>query len=125
RLRASNVSAEPARPQGNAVSLLEPKFGLPAKVRFCTRCVISNQRPSSAVEYQHTTASPKETIHFDEEGVCAACRFAEMKDTRVDWKERERELIDLLARHRRTDGRFDVLVPGSGGKDSIYAAHLL
>jgi N-acetyl sugar amidotransferase len=107
------------------VPLLEAKFGLPPEVRYCTRCVISNQRPSSAVEYQHTTASPKETIHFDEEGVCAACRFAEMKDTRVDWKERERELIDLLARHRRTDGRFDVLVPGSGGKDSIYAAHLL
>jgi N-acetyl sugar amidotransferase len=43
----------------------------------------------------------------------------------VNWTERERELADLLARHRRTDGRFDVLVPGSGGKDSIYAAHLL
>ena len=43
----------------------------------------------------------------------------------MDWAERERELLDLLDRHRRTDGRYDVLVPGSGGKDSIYAAHLL
>jgi len=57
--------------------------------------------------------------------VCDACRFAEMKDTRVNWQEREQALIDLLARHRRTDGRYDVLVPGSGGKDSIYASHLL
>lgn len=103
---------------------LEAWFGLPREVRFCRRCVISNQRPSSAVEYAHTRDSKKETIHFDEEGVCAACRFAEMKEG-VDWAERERELRDLLARHRRTDGRYDVLVPGSGGKDSVYASHLL
>ena len=103
---------------------LEAKFGLPADVRFCARCVISNQRPSSTVEYAHTRESRKETIHFDADGVCAACRFAEDKE-RVDWAARERELLDLLARHRRTDGRYDVLVPGSGGKDSIYASHLL
>jgi N-acetyl sugar amidotransferase len=103
---------------------LEAKFGLPAEVRFCARCVISNQRPSSTVEYAHTRDSRKETIYFDADGVCAACRFAEEKE-RVDWAARERELLDLLARHRRTDGRYDVLVPGSGGKDSIYASHLL
>ncbi len=103
---------------------LEAKFGLPADVRFCARCVISNQRPSSTVEYEHTRESKKETIHFDAAGVCAACRFAELKE-RVDWAGRERELMDLLARHRRTDGRYDVLVPGSGGKDSIYASHVL
>ncbi|OGK77587.1 MAG: LPS biosynthesis protein [Candidatus Rokubacteria bacterium GWC2_70_16] len=102
----------------------ETKFGLPAEVRYCARCVISNQRPSSTVEYAHTRESKKETIHFDAAGVCAACRFAELKE-KVDWAERERELGDLLARHRRTDGRYDVLVPGSGGKDSIYASHLL
>lgn len=120
------MSAEAVRPDASAaVPVLEAKFGLPREVRYCARCVISNQRPSSAVEYQHTAASRKDTIHLDEAGVCAACRFAEMKDTRVDWEERERALTDLLARHRRTDGHFDVLVPGSGGKDSIYAAHLL
>ena len=102
----------------------ETKFGLPAEVRYCARCVISNQRPSSTVEYTHTRESKKETIHVDADGVCAACRFAELKE-KVDWAERERELGDLLARHRRTDGRYDVLVPGSGGKDSIYASHLL
>lgn len=104
---------------------LEAKFGLPREVRFCASCVISNQRPSSTVEYTHTRESKKETIHFDEEGACSACRFAEMKETRVDWAERERDLLDLLGRHRRTDGRYDVLVPGSGGKDSVYASHLL
>jgi N-acetyl sugar amidotransferase len=105
--------------------LLEAKFGLPRDVRFCARCVISNQRPSSTVEYAHRSDSKKETIHFDADGVCDACRFAEWKDTRANWADRERELLDLLARHRRTDGRHDVLVPGSGGKDSVYASHVL
>jgi len=31
----------------------------------------------------------------------------------------------LLDRHRRHDGAYDCIVPGSGGKDSVYAAHLL
>jgi N-acetyl sugar amidotransferase len=30
-----------------------------------------------------------------------------------------------LDRHRRDDGSYDCLVPGSGGKDSAYAAHVL
>ena len=29
------------------------KYGLPSNVEYCTRCVISNQRPNSAVEYEH------------------------------------------------------------------------
>ncbi len=32
---------------------------------------------------------------------------------------------DLLNRHRRNDGYYDILVPGSGGKDSRYTAHIL
>jgi N-acetyl sugar amidotransferase len=104
---------------------LEAKYGLPREVRFCKRCVISNQRPSSAVEYTHTKESKKATIGFDDEGVCDACRFAEEKKRTIDWKQRERELRDLCDRHRRNDGSYDCLVPGSGGKDSFYAAHVL
>lgn len=104
---------------------LEVKYGLPREVKFCTRCVISNQRPNSAVEYQHTSDSRKTTIHFDEEGVCDACRFAERKRTGIDWDEREKELRDLCDRFRRDDGAYDCLLPGSGGKDSFYAAHVL
>jgi N-acetyl sugar amidotransferase len=103
---------------------LEAYFGLPREVVFCNKCVISNQRPSSAVEYAHTRESAKETIQFDADGVCSACRYAEQKE-KADWAERERELIDLLARYRRDDGRYDVIVPGSGGKDSVYASHML
>src|SRR4051812_2070992 len=105
--------------------VLEAKYGLPREVKFCTRCVISNQRPNSTVEYAHTEASKKSTIHFDSEGVCDACRFAEIKRTRIDWVERERELRSLCDEHRRSDGSYDCLVPGSGGKDSFFAAHIL
>jgi N-acetyl sugar amidotransferase len=104
---------------------LEAKYGLPQEVVFCKRCVISNQRPNSAVEYKHTKDSKKSTIYFDEEGVCDACRFAEKKHQTIDWSERERQLHDLCDRHRSKDGRYDCILPGSGGKDSFYASHIL
>ena len=34
-------------------------------------------------------------------------------------------MIALLDKHRSKDGSYDCLVPGSGGKDSVYAAHVL
>ena len=104
---------------------LEAYYGLPPEVRFCKRCVISNQRPNSAVEFSHTRATRKLTIGFDEEGVCDACLFAARKTTTIDWNDRERQLRELCDRYRRTDGHYDCLVPGSGGKDSFYAAHKL
>lgn len=104
---------------------LETKYGLPREVKFCTKCVISNQRPNSAVEYSHTTESKKQTIHFDEEGVCDACRVAERKKETINWSEREEQLKELCDHHRSKDGSYDCVVPGSGGKDSFYAAHQL
>jgi N-acetyl sugar amidotransferase len=104
---------------------LEIKYGLPREVKFCKKCVISNQRPNSAVEYAHTKESKKVTIHFDEDGVCDACRAAEIKHKKVDWTEREKELVELCDKFRSKDGSYDCLVPGSGGKDSFYAAHIL
>jgi N-acetyl sugar amidotransferase len=102
----------------------ETKYGLPAEVTFCTRCVMSNQRPSSAIEFQHTAASKKKTLNIDSDGVCDACRHAEEKD-RIDWKKREEELIRLLDKHRRNDGKYDCIVSGSGGKDSAFQSHVL
>ena len=45
--------------------------------------------------------------------------------TRDDWAERERELLELLARYRRTEAATTACVPGSGGKDTVYASHVL
>jgi N-acetyl sugar amidotransferase len=99
-------------------------YGLPRQVRFCRRCVMSNQRPSSYPEFRHRKDRVTPTLKIDDNGVCDACRFAEHK-TRIDWEDRERQLVRLLDRYRRRDGEFDCVVPGSGGKDSAYAAHLL
>ena|SRR3990167_369160 len=101
--------------------MIEAKYGLPAQVLFCKRCTISNQRPNSCVEYEHTAQSAKVTIHFDSEGVCDACRVAEAKSA-INWEARKAELLELCAAFQRTDGAYDCLVPGSGGKDSFLAA---
>src|SRR4051812_4972992 len=83
---------------------------IPREVRYCTSCVISNQRPR---------------ITFDERGVCSACRYSYEKHHVIDWGDRERQLMELLDKYRSKDGRYDVLVPGSGGKDSAVVAHKL
>lgn len=103
---------------------LKTKYGLPEKVIFCKKCVMSNQRPTSTVEFKHNIQSKKTTLNIDENGICDACKFAAEKE-RIDWKKREEELIKLLDKYRRNDGEYDCLVPGSGGKDSAMAAHLL
>ena len=90
-------------------------YGLPIDVKFCKKCVISNQRPSSTVEFKNK-ADSKETIHFDENGVCDACAFAEKKNATIDWEKREQKLKALCEEHRSKDGSYDCLVPGSGVK---------
>lgn len=102
----------------------EAKYGLPREVVFCKRCVMSNQRPCSSVEFKHGRNRRHRSLHIDEEGICDACRFAEQKE-KVAWAVREEELVKLLDRFRRKDGGYDCIVPGSGGKDSCYAAHVL
>lgn len=104
--------------------MLETKYGLPQDVKFCKKCVMSNQRPASTVEFIHTRNSKKTTLRFDDEGVCDACRYAENKE-KIDWWLREKELIELLDKYRRNDGYYDCIVPGSGRKDSAYQAHIL
>ena len=100
-------------------------YGLPTRVEYCKKCVISNQRPNSAVEYSHTKESRKKTIHFDENGICDACKFSELKRTTIDWLERNKQLRELCDKYRKNDGSYDCIVPGSGGKDSFYASHIL
>jgi N-acetyl sugar amidotransferase len=85
-------------------------YDLPADVKFCVKCTISNQRPR---------------ITFDADGVCSACSYAVFKRTEIDWDQRDQELQALCDRHRKTDGGYDVVVPCSGGKDGSFVAHQL
>jgi len=100
------------------------KYGLPLNVKFCKTCTMNNQRPSSTLEFKQKKDESKKTISFNDDGICDACRYAVMKKS-IDWKERDKELEELCNRFRRNDGRYDVILPGSGGKDSVQAAHML
>lgn len=82
----------------------------PKEVVFCKRCVVSNQRPR---------------ITFNDSGICSACQYSNQKRSVIDWQAREEQLQELCKKYRRSDGYYDVVVPGSGGKDSATVAHRL
>ena len=99
-------------------------FGLPQNVNFCKKCVMSNQKPNSTIEFKNNIKEKKITINFDSKGVCDACNFAQQKK-KINWKERNTELEELCNKYRKSDGSYDCITPGSGGKDSFYASHIL
>lgn len=61
----------------------------------------------------------QDSIRFDENGVCNVCNQNDYKRTAVDWDDRLDQLHRLCDRFRGT-GRYDCIVPFSGGKDSTY-----
>tara|TARA_B110000003_G_C16583672_1_gene509028 strand:- start:97 stop:1323 length:1227 start_codon:yes stop_codon:yes gene_type:complete len=101
-------------------------YNLPAEVKFCSKCVMSNQRPASVPEFKHTRdRAGAKYLQFNDNGVCDACLQGDIKKNKIDWEKREEELVSLLDKYRKNDGSYDCLVPGSGGKDSVYQAHIL
>ena len=104
---------------------LDAYYHLPKKVKFCKKCVISNQRPSSMPEFYHKpNREGAKYINFNDKGICDACSQAEVKNN-IDWSKREKELELLLNNFRKNDGSYDCLVPGSGGKDSVFQSLIL
>ena len=98
-------------------------YGLPEDVIFCSKCVMSNQRPRSVVEFKSSN-NQKSGLNINaNSSVCDACDYNETKQ-KIDWEKREKELLELLEKYRKPSG-YDCLVPGSGGKDSAYTAHIL
>ena len=101
-------------------------YGLPKNVEFCSECVISNQRPSSSIEFKNKNQN-KKTIVFNKDKICSACEFNKKKNTKIDWIKREKELVKLCSQIKKQNKNslYDCVVPGSGGKDSAYTAHIL
>ncbi len=99
-------------------------FGLPEKVIFCKKCVESNQRFMGSKQTNDQKNQKKQTAQFDKDGVCLSCRYFEKK-TKINWNDREKEFVEILNKYRSKDGHYDVLVPGSGGKDSRFVSHIL
>ena len=98
-------------------------YGLPEKVEFCSKCVMSNQRPRSVVEFKNISNRKNGLDINNETKICDACSY-NLTKKEIDWDKREKQLIQLLDKHRKTNG-YDCIVPGSGGKDSAYTAHIL
>jgi N-acetyl sugar amidotransferase len=99
--------------------------GLPVNIEFCKKCNISNQQPTTLNEFFHTKDSTYETVKFID-GICAACSFNKKKwDGEIDWALREKELIELCNKYRKTNGDYDCIVGGSGGKDSVFQSWML
>lgn len=74
--------------------------------QYCQKCVMPNTKPD---------------LFFDEEGVCDACRSAEIKDKEIDWNARKKEFEELIEKFCKKDGsNYDCIIPVSGGKDSHY-----
>lgn len=77
-------------------------------IQYCTRCCLP---------------ATMEGISFDEIGICVPCRSSEEK-MHIDWEERAKRLSGVLE-SVRSETYYDCMLPTSGGKDSVYQAHIL
>ena len=75
-------------------------------MKICKKCIMLDTRPR---------------LRFDNNGVCAACEWSEIKKTQINWTERHKELENLCDQIRGKQ-QYDCIVPASGGKDSTYVA---
>jgi N-acetyl sugar amidotransferase len=83
-------------------------------LRYCTKCLMPDTKPY---------------ITFNTEGVCGACQANVRKQQAIDginWKAREENFNEVILNAKEKKAPFyDVLVPVSGGKDSITQVHRL
>ena len=87
----------------------EVKYGLPLDVKFCKSCVMTNQMPQSEIEHKHNISSVKKSLHFHDDGICAACHTTfTQKKIEIDWEERERQLRDLCKKYKSNNGSVSI-----------------
>ena len=100
RVKAYYVDINPGR--DNAKLLFEAEDAI-SKLKRCSRCVLPESYPG---------------IDFDADGVCRYCRHPRIVTTKGP-----QALDQLLEQYRRTDGKPDIIVCASGGRDSTYGLH--
>tara|TARA_B100000787_G_C16193909_1_gene299352 strand:+ start:496 stop:1824 length:1329 start_codon:yes stop_codon:yes gene_type:complete len=98
------------------------KFNLPLEFKYCSKCLLTNQRPTTRSEHSIKEDITITTRFFKD--VCEACIIKEKQEL-IDWDKKKFEFKKLLDKYRSRNGSYDVVVPGSGGKDSFYVAHRL
>jgi len=78
-------------------------------MKTCKKCLMPDTKPG---------------LILDKEGICQACRHAEMRKD-IDYDKRIEELKHLCKQYRRDDGYYDSIIAVSGGKDSHYQVYVL
>jgi len=73
-------------------------------MKICKKCVMPNTKPD---------------LHFDDDGICDACRSQEDKNYKIDWNQREKEFLTLIDKYK-VNPDYDCIIGVSGGKDSTY-----
>lgn len=78
-------------------------------VKYCINCVMPNTKPYSKFL----------------NGVCKACLYSiSKKNTKINWHQRKIKFNQITSNIKKNNkSEFDVLVPVSGGKDSLAQIH--
>jgi len=109
--RAQSDEPPPRAPSAVDPAQLAARFpyvSMRDRMRRCTRCVLPETMPF---------------VDFDEHGVCAYCRRHDVLGPVT--AHGHDALEQVVAPHRRRDGRPDCIVGVSGGRDSIYGLHYI
>jgi len=89
----------------------EEGINMNSSVIRCRKCVLPENYPG---------------LSFDGTGLCSECREHAKRFGDVNWDLRGEKLKNILDRYRgRGSGKYDCLVPFSGGKDSSYTLQLM
>ena len=75
-------------------------------MKYCSKCIIPETRPDQ---------------FLNKDGVCNACKSHEHKK-KIDWDIRLKELNEIISKNKNKSGKWDCVIPSSGGKDSTYQA---
>ena len=79
-------------------------------IKYCRHCVYPETKPD---------------LSLDENGICDACRFVDVKDT-TNWDLRRKELAEIFEKFKNKDGsNYDCIIPVSGGKDSTFQTYVV
>ena len=58
---------------------LKTLYGLPNKIIFCKKSLISNQRPNSSIEFNHDINSKKKTLFIDKNFISDSWKYSRIK----------------------------------------------
>ena len=83
-----------------------------SQINYCKGCFMPSTRPR---------------ISFGEDGFCNGCIYNRNRSSDVDWEQRKKELIDLVAKSKNKESNptYDCVIGWSGGKDSSAVALML